>query len=79
MLGVILDAAGKRDEAWGAARRAIELDPAYAWAQNLVGTLLLEDGHAADAAPYFAKAMQLDTSQNVFVRNYQEAMQRAVR
>ncbi|MDO8622427.1 MAG: hypothetical protein Q7R80_04310, partial [bacterium] len=76
-LGAILDASGRRREAWGAAQRAIELDPTYAWAQNLIGVLMLEDGHAAGAVPYFARAMALDSDEKIFTENHQEAIRQS--
>jgi Tfp pilus assembly protein PilF len=57
-LGNARRATGERDAAADAYRRAGSLDPRSADAANGLGVLLVQQRRAADAIPYFERALQ---------------------
>jgi tetratricopeptide (TPR) repeat protein len=59
-LATLLDLAGKSDAAIEELRRAVAADPNYAEAHFNLATLLRRRGDAAEAAPHFQKAFELN-------------------
>ena len=49
----------RHDDAADAYQKAIALAPGYADPLNGLGAMLVSDGHAAEALPYFDRAMQI--------------------
>ncbi len=68
-LGVTLRAAGEQDQAFGHLRRAVEIQPTSAEAQDAFGNALLERGDLPGAERHYRQAIELDPLQGGFRYN----------
>lgn len=60
VLGVVLDRAGRKDEALAHFNAAIKLDPKFVGAHNNLGRFLAERGKSAEAIAEFEQALKID-------------------
>src|SRR5215510_12365504 len=60
VLGVILDRAGRKDEAFAQYDAAIKLDPSFVGARNNLGRFLAENGKRAEAIAEFERVLTIE-------------------
>jgi tetratricopeptide (TPR) repeat protein len=67
-------AGGTPDDAIAEYRRALEIDPAYAWAHNNLGMIWREQGKIDDAIAEFRSATQLEPANETMKENLSQAL-----
>jgi Flp pilus assembly protein TadD len=65
---------GTLDDAIAEYRRALEIDPAYAWAHNNLGVIWREQGKIDDAIAEFRSATQLEAANQTMKENLEQAL-----